>query len=104
VEYNRTYRRYKLAFPITEVERLASKAEDLREQVLEAERKVLRLRKQARVLYKKIRDLGAREEQNILNLEIEEALKGAFSSSVFELPGSSSIPTPGVPLSLAGFF
>jgi hypothetical protein len=31
VEYNRTYRRYKLAFPIAEAERLAFKAEDLRE-------------------------------------------------------------------------
>jgi hypothetical protein len=31
VEYNRTYRRYKLTSPIAEVERLASKAKDLRE-------------------------------------------------------------------------
>jgi hypothetical protein len=31
VEYNRTYRRCELASPIAEVERLASKAEDLRE-------------------------------------------------------------------------
>jgi hypothetical protein len=31
IEYNRIYRRYKLAFPIAEVERLAFKAEDLRE-------------------------------------------------------------------------
>jgi hypothetical protein len=31
VEYNRTYRRCKLASPMAEVERLASKAEDLRE-------------------------------------------------------------------------
>jgi hypothetical protein len=45
VEYNRTYRRYKLAFPIAEIERLASKAKDLREQALEVERKALRLRK-----------------------------------------------------------
>jgi hypothetical protein len=45
VEYNRTHRRCKLVSPIAEVERLASKAEDLREQALEAERKALRLRK-----------------------------------------------------------
>jgi hypothetical protein len=45
VEYNRIHRRCKLASPIAEVERFASKAEDLREQALEAERKTLRLRK-----------------------------------------------------------
>jgi hypothetical protein len=103
VEYNRTYRRYKLASPIAEVERLAFKAEDLREQALEAERKALRLRKQARVLYKKMRDLGTREEQNILNLETEEALKGAFSGSASELPSSLSAPAPGFSPGLVGF-
>jgi hypothetical protein len=45
VEYYRTHRRCKLASPMAEVERLAFKAEDLREQALEAERKTLRLRK-----------------------------------------------------------
>jgi hypothetical protein len=62
VECNRTHRRCELASPMAEVKRLASKAEDLREQALETERKTLRLRKQARALYKKMRDLGARKE------------------------------------------
>jgi hypothetical protein len=45
VKYSRAYRRCELASPMAEVERLASKIEDLREQALEAERKALRLRK-----------------------------------------------------------
>jgi F0F1-type ATP synthase membrane subunit b/b' len=88
---------------MAEVKRLTSKAEDLREQALEAERKALRLYKQARALYKKIRNLGTREEQNILDLEIKEALEGAFSSSAFELPSSLSAPAPGVLFSPASF-
>jgi hypothetical protein len=51
-----------------------------------------------------MRDLGAREEQNILDLETEETLKGAFSGSAFELPSSLSTPAPGFSPDLIGFF
>jgi len=56
-----------------EVDRLLTKEEKLREQALEAEAKALRLRKQARVLRKKARELSDREDRNILDLEAEEA-------------------------------
>jgi hypothetical protein len=47
---------------MAKVKRLASKAEKLREQRIEAETKAIRLRKQERALYKKMRELGDRED------------------------------------------
>jgi ABC-type phosphate transport system auxiliary subunit len=103
VEYYRTHRQCELASPMAEVERLNSKAEALRKQrievIVEAQRKALRLRKQERALIKKMRELGAREDQNILELEIEEAAEEALDLP--ELP--SSAPALGVLPSLAGF-
>jgi hypothetical protein len=107
VECYRTHRRYELASPMVEVERLGAKVDTLREQRLEAERKAIRLRKQERALIKKMRELGNREDQNILDLEIEEemeeAAKRALSSSSdpSELPNSA--PALGFPPSPAGF-
>jgi hypothetical protein len=93
---------------MAEVERLATKAEALREQRLEIERKAIRLRKQERALYKKMRELGDRKNQNILDLEMEEemeeAAKRALNSPLdsSELPNSA--PALGFPPSPAGFF
>src|SRR5450432_2411206 len=102
VEYYRTHRRYELASPMAEVERLALKAEKLREQRLEAERKAIRLRTQERALYKKMRELGDRENQNILDLEAEEALERVLAAS--QPPtGAGSGPAPGVSPGPAGF-
>jgi predicted transcriptional regulator len=104
VEYYRTHRQYELASPIAEIERLNSKAEALRKQRLEvivkAQRKALRLRKQERALIKKMRELSARENQNILELEMEETAEEALDAP--ELP--SSAPALGVPSSPASFF
>jgi hypothetical protein len=84
------------------VDRLLTKKEKLRDQVLEAETKALRLRKQARILRKKARELSDREDRNILDLEIDEALAEALAEALDpELPRSS--PAPGVPPSSAGF-
>jgi hypothetical protein len=47
---------------MAKVKRLAFKAEKLREQRIEAETKAIRLRKQERALYKKMRELGNRED------------------------------------------
>jgi hypothetical protein len=47
---------------MAEIERLAFKAEKLREQRIEAETKAIRLRKQERALYKKIRELSDRKD------------------------------------------
>jgi hypothetical protein len=49
-----------------------------------------------------MREFSARENQNILELEIEEAAEEALASP--ELPNSLSAPVLGVPPSLAGFF
>jgi hypothetical protein len=81
-----------------EVDRLLTKEEKLRDQALEAEAKALRLRKQARILRKKARELSDRENRNILDLEMDEVLAEALNP---ELPRSS--PAPGVPSSPAGF-
>jgi glycine/D-amino acid oxidase-like deaminating enzyme len=99
VECYRTHRQCELTSPIAEVERLSSKAEVLRERRLEAERTAIRLRKQEKALHRKMRELGAREEQNILELEMEEAAEEVLDPS--ELP--SSAPALGVPPSPAGF-
>jgi hypothetical protein len=51
-----------------------------------------------------MRELGDRENQNILNLEIEEAVERALTapSDPPEIP--SSVPALGFPPSPAGFF
>jgi hypothetical protein len=61
-ECYRTHRRCELASPMAKVKRLASKAEKLRKQRIKAEMKAIRLRKQERALYKKMRELGDRED------------------------------------------
>jgi hypothetical protein len=103
IKYYRTHRRCELVSFIAEVERLIIKAEVLRKQRLEAKRKAIRLRKQERALYKKIRELGDREDQNILNLEAEETVERAPTASLDspELPNSA--PTLEFPSSPAGF-
>jgi hypothetical protein len=99
IECYRTHRQCELASPMAEVERLNSKAEVLRERRLEAERTAIRLRKQEKALYRKMRELGAREEQNILELEMEETAEEALDFS--ELPNSA--PALGFPPSPASF-
>jgi hypothetical protein len=53
-----------------------------------------------------MRGLSDREDQNILDLEAEEALERALASITGSAsPGPSSFePTPGVSPGLAGFF
>jgi hypothetical protein len=71
-----------LASPWAEVYRLLKQSDDLKEKVLEAEAKALRLRKQRRVILKKVRALGAREESNIKGLKMDKAASAAFEPSV----------------------
>jgi hypothetical protein len=79
---------------MAEVDRLGEKEEKLRSEAMALELKVLRLRKQARALRKKMRELGDREEQNILDLKMDEALAEALDP---ELPHSSPAPGPQSP-------
>ena len=69
VRFNRPY---DLASPWAEVDRLLEQRDKLREQRFEAERKAIRLRKQERLLLKKVRALDAREAKNIEEMEAEE--------------------------------
>jgi hypothetical protein len=74
-QYYRFNRFYNLAPPWGEVERLINKKEKLRSEARVLEAKIFRLRKQARALRKKMRELGDQENQNILDLEEEEAFE-----------------------------
>jgi TolA-binding protein len=73
-------RHCELASPWVKAERVLKKKEDLDRQILESEAKTLRLRKQKRLLQKKLRELGDREEQNIQDLERDEAAASALES------------------------
>src|SRR5450755_4795063 len=68
-----------LVSPVTAIEKLARQENDILSQISlahkvarEAEAKVARLRRQRRLLLKKMKDLGDREAQNIFELEVEE--------------------------------
>jgi hypothetical protein len=54
--------------------------------VLKAEVKALRLRKQRRVILKKVRALGTREESNIEGLKMDKAAFAAFEPFVEKQP------------------
>jgi hypothetical protein len=54
--------------------------------VLKAEAKALRLRKQRRVILKKVRALDTREESNIEGLKINKAASAAFEPFIEEQP------------------
>jgi hypothetical protein len=68
------------------VHRLLKQSDDLKEKVLEAEAKALRLRKQRRVILKKVRALGTHEESNIKGLKMDKAASAAFEPLVEKQP------------------
>jgi hypothetical protein len=75
------------------VYRLLKQSDDLKEKMLKAEAKALRLRKQRRVILKKVRALGAREESNIEGLKMNEAASAAFEPPVERQPQAVFSPT-----------
>src|SRR5450755_1870996 len=87
-----------LASPVTAIEKLARQENDILSQISlahkvarEAEAKVARLRKQRRLLFKKMKDLGDRKAQNIFELEMEEMVAETFPLE----PLSDDPPPPG---------
>jgi hypothetical protein len=88
-------RQCELASPWGEAERVLRKKEDIERQIIESEVKTLRLRKQKRLLQKKLRELGDREERNIQDLELDELMS--------ELPAqpAPSSPAPASPTGLS---
>jgi hypothetical protein len=93
-----------LSSPSSEIARLSREADKLDEQILaertksiEAEAKSFRLRKQRRLLTKKLRDLGDREAQNIAELEkdeeeLEKEKANAIAKSVSDRHSGSGAP------------
>jgi hypothetical protein len=73
--------------------RLLKQSDELKEKVLKAEAKALRLRKQRRVILKKVRALGTREESNIEGLEMDEAVAEALEPFTEEQPQAALSPT-----------
>ena len=72
-ECEKSNRSCELASPIKELDKHSSVVNKLDEELLELEMKKARLRKQRRFHLKKLRELGDREAQNILELEEDEA-------------------------------
>ena len=87
----RAGRSCELAPPYQEMERLDKVEDKLAQEMMEAEAKLLRLRKQRRLLQKKRRALGARELQNVEELEIDEMMTEGVE--IFE--GDGQLPAPG---------
>jgi hypothetical protein len=87
----RKHRHCELAPPADGVvERLTVQSLRLQEEALAAEAKAIRLRKQRRIVQKKLRDLGDKEMQNILKMEAEVALENVPPLEPFSIPPSLS--------------
>ncbi len=82
----RTHRSCELSAPWSEVQKVLAQSDKLDEQILESQAKILRLRKQKRALVKKLKELGAREEQNVFGLEQDE--QAAASTGAPSVPAS----------------
>jgi hypothetical protein len=89
----RSQRSCELASPWPEFDRLYKEKEKIRQQRLEAELKAVRLRKQERALQKRLKALGDREEQNILDLEMNEATAEALEPPADGQPQVALSPT-----------
>jgi hypothetical protein len=72
--YFRSYLEYKLAFPDAKAERLFKEKERFISEIAVIYAKISRLRKQYRAVIKKLRDLGNRENRNILEFKINKIL------------------------------
>jgi hypothetical protein len=85
----RSYLKCKLAPPDAKAERLFKEKERLAFEIAAAYAKISRLRKQYRAVMKKLRDLGSREDRNILELEIDEMLSDGQLPALKALNSSS---------------
>jgi hypothetical protein len=72
--YFRFYLKCELAPPDAKTERFFKEKERLAFEIAAVYTKISRLRKQYRAIMKKLRDLGSRENRNILELEIDKIL------------------------------
>jgi hypothetical protein len=88
----RNQRSCELASPWSEFDKLYKEKEKIRQQRLKAELKAVRLCKQKRALQKRLKALGDREKQNILDLKINEAAGKALKSSAEGQPPAALSP------------
>jgi hypothetical protein len=88
-------RSYDLASPVAEIDRLAAQEEKLRQEVLEAEAKAIRLKRKLKLARRRLRTLDNQESLNITELERDALLAE---------PGPDSEPAPRVSPDPAGFF
>jgi hypothetical protein len=63
-----------LFFPIAKFDKLSKQKKELFDQITEYKTRARRLRKQRRLLLKKIRNLGDRKARNILKLKMNEII------------------------------
>jgi hypothetical protein len=88
--YFRSYLKCELAPPDAKIERLFKEKERLTFEIAVIYTKISRLRKQYRAVIKKLRDLGSRENRNILELEINKILSDRQLSALKAL----NFPSP----------
>jgi hypothetical protein len=72
--YFRSHLKYELTPPDAKAERFLKKKERLASEITAAYTKITRFRKQYRAIIKKLRDLGNREDRNILELKMDEII------------------------------
>jgi hypothetical protein len=93
-------RQCELDSPVNQLDKLSVQENKLLDLISESETKTQRLRKQRRLLFKKMRDLGDREAQNIFELEVNKILaEKPFFKSLSEIspPPSPSQVSLGFP-------
>ena len=88
----RVKRSCELAPPDAEMERLLRQKKELFDKAMEAKAKATRFAKQHRLVVRKLRELDRREEQNILELEIDEIM----ADGAVEVDGFVAAATEGV--------
>jgi hypothetical protein len=80
----RSHLECELAPPDAKAERFFKKKERFIFEIAAAYAKIIRFRKQYRAVIKKLRDLGSREDRNILELEIDEVIINDLSEVLQE--------------------
>ena len=86
----RSKRSCELAPPDIEMERLLRQKKELFDKAMEAKAKATRFAKQHRLVVRKLRELDRREEQNILELEIDEIM----ADKTVKMEGASATGPP----------
>jgi hypothetical protein len=79
-----------LASPYKEIERLYRQEKELFNKAQKTKTKAIRYSKQRRLIIKRLKKLGKREDQNILELEIDEMMDESGPGEIPDLPSNFS--------------